>query len=137
MLSHLVAILRQAWTPYIMFILGPILLICVFPCLQRALSPSRATTSTTPKGYQNSPTKKRKLTAKSPKPTEPLDNQTPHISRTTKLPRKTHENPPQINLNQTKMVRIRQHQGKLDGVEFLHGNPALTLVRTTPEAMRL
>jgi hypothetical protein len=35
------------------------------------------------------------------------------------------------------MVRIRQHQGKLDGVEFLHGNPALTLVRATPEAMRL
>ena len=35
------------------------------------------------------------------------------------------------------MPRARQHQGKLDGVEFLHGNPALTLVWMTPDAMRI
>ena len=35
------------------------------------------------------------------------------------------------------MVKSRAYQGKLDGVEFLHGNPNLTLHRMTPEAMRL
>ena len=35
------------------------------------------------------------------------------------------------------MSRARQHQGKLDGVEFLQGNLALTLVRMTPDAMRM
>jgi len=36
-----------------------------------------------------------------------------------------------------KMPRSRHHQGKLDGVEFLHGNPTLTLVRMTLDAMRI
>lgn len=35
------------------------------------------------------------------------------------------------------MPSVRHHQGKLDGVEFLHGNPALTLVRMTLDAMRM
>ena len=35
------------------------------------------------------------------------------------------------------MAKTRHYQGKMDGVEFLHGNHALTLHRMTPEAMRL
>jgi len=42
-----------------------------------------------------------------------------------------------IESNPTKMSQIKQNQGKLDGVEFLHGNPALTLVRITLDTMRL
>jgi hypothetical protein len=37
----------------------------------------------------------------------------------------------------SKMPRSMHHHGKLDGVEFLHGNPALTLVRMTPDAMQI
>jgi len=121
--------------------MGPTWLICVIFCLQRALSPSRAASSATPKGCPI-------FDPKSPKPLGNLDPNAVETFVSAVLTRKPPVYPQPRSRNNHKttlepttqpnaMVKSRNYQGKLDGVEFLHGDPALTLSRFTPEAVRL
>ena len=95
----------------------------------------------TPKGCPISALTKRKLTHPSEtykhhprsKKFQPRDP----ISRVSGKPRDPIYIPSEVESKPGEILRVIQNQGELDDVEFLHGNPTLTLVRMTPDAMRL